>query len=424
MTPTPTPTPTRPSRRPLHGLLTATGVSVAANAMVAVLVPWLVLARTGSPALAGLVGAAALAAAVPALVLGGPLIDRWGRRRVAAGADLVGAVAVAALPLLDLTVGLGLVATLVLVAAGAVFDGPGAAAREAARPEVARASGTTTDAVNARGEAAEQFGEIAGPAIAGVGIGVVGALSSLWVAAGLLLVAGLVTWCTQPDQVARRSGDDVGAGPRGTPEPYLTAVRTGLATVWRDRTLRATALLTAVAMLFFAPLTLIVTTHLEGRGEPDGLALVTAALGVGALLGALAYGRLAARLRRRTVLLAGLVVAAAGLALMALLPPTPALAALAFLVGAALGPLGPALAAITQIRTPRELRGRVVSTQWSLSLTATPLGVLGAGLLLEWTDPGTALLVVAAGVLTTAVLAALSTGLRQADPNTITEVSS
>ena len=392
--------------RPLPGLLTATGVSVAANAMVAVLVPWLVLSRTGSPAQAGLVGAVALAAAVPALVLGGPLIDRWGRRRVAAAADLLGAVAVAALPVLDLTVGLGLVAILTLVAAGAVFDGPGAAAREAARPEVARRSGTTVDAVNARGEAVEQLGEIAGPAVAGVGIGVVGALTSLWVAAGLLLAAAVITWCTPPRDVAR-------AGP---PEPYLTAARTGFTTVWRDRTLRATSLVDAVAMVFFAPLTLIVTTHLQARGEPGALALVATAVGVGGILGALAYGRLATRLRRRTLLLAGLGTAAAGLALMALLPPTPVLAVLGFGTGAALGPVGPALAAITQARTAPALRGRVVSTQWSLALIATPLGVLGAGLLLEWTDPGTALLAAAAGVLATALLAASAAGLRDTDP--------
>ena len=51
--------PAVPRTRPLVGLLTATGASVAANAMVAVLVPWLVLSRTGSPAQAGLVGAVA-----------------------------------------------------------------------------------------------------------------------------------------------------------------------------------------------------------------------------------------------------------------------------------------------------------------------------------------------------------------------------
>lgn len=51
----------RGTRRSLVGLLTATGASVAANAMVAVRVPWLVLSRTGSPAQAGPVGAMALA---------------------------------------------------------------------------------------------------------------------------------------------------------------------------------------------------------------------------------------------------------------------------------------------------------------------------------------------------------------------------
>ena len=103
------------------------------------------------------VGSVALAAAVPARVAGGPLIDRWGRRRIAAGADLLSAAAVAALPLLDATVGLTLAATLALVGVGAVFDGPGAAAREAARPDVAAVSGTPLPTVNARGEATEQL---------------------------------------------------------------------------------------------------------------------------------------------------------------------------------------------------------------------------------------------------------------------------
>jgi MFS family permease len=403
------------TRRPLSGLLTATGASVAANAMVAVLVPWLVLTRTGSPAQAGLVGAVALAAAVPALVLGGPLIDRWGHRRVAAGADLLSAAAVAALPLLELTVGLGLVATLTLVAAGAVFDGPGAAAREATRPEVAACSGTTTDVVNARGEAVEQLGQVAGPALAGVGIGVLGAVGSLWVAAGLLLAAAAVTWCTLPRDVARP----------GPAETYPAAARAGLVVVWRDRTLRDAALLGGLAMVFFAPLTLVLTAHLAPRGEPGALGVVTAALGAGAVLGALAYGRFAERVGRRPVLLGGLAAAAVGLALMALLPTTGVLAALALLTGVALGPLNPALAAVVQTRTPPALRGRVVSTQWSLALVASPLGVLGAGLLLEWAGPGPALLVVAAGVLATAVLTAASRGLRRIEPTDLsTEVSS
>lgn len=61
-----------------------------------------------------------------------------------------------------------------------------------------------------------------------------------------------------------------------------------------------------------------------------------------------------------------------------------------------------------------------MSTQWSPALVASPLGVLGAGLVLEWTGPGPALLVVAAGVVATAVLAAVSRGLRHIDAEGVT----
>ncbi len=398
------------SRRPLFGLLTATGASVAANAMVTVLVAWLVLSRTGSPAQAGLVGSVALAAAVPALIAGGPLIDRWGRRRVAVGADLLSAAAVAALPLLDLTVGLSLVSILALVGVGALFDGPGAAAREATRPDVAATGGTSLDVVNARGEIAEDLGEIAGPALAGVGIGVLGAMTSLWVAAAFLLLAAATTWLTLPPDAARAD----------RPEPYLPAARAGLRAVWHDSTLRAATLLGTVAMVFFAPLTLILTAHLASRGAPHALAAIMAALGCGAIVGALGYGSLAGRLHRRPVLLTGLTAAAIGLALMALLPATGILACLALLTGIALGPLNPALAAVVQARAPQGLRGRVISTQWSLALVASPIGVLGAGLLLEWTGPAWALLVAALGMLVTAAFAATTHGLRHIEAADLT----
>ena len=51
---------------------------------------------------------------------------------------------------------------LVLVALGAVFDSPGAAARESLRPDVARAAGIPLIRVNAWGEVAENIGYLAG----------------------------------------------------------------------------------------------------------------------------------------------------------------------------------------------------------------------------------------------------------------------
>ena len=68
-----------------------------------------------------------------------------------------------------------------------------------------------------------------------------------------------------------------------------------------------------------------------------------------------------------------------------------------------------------QTRAPDGMRGRVVSTQWSLALVATPLGVLGAGLLLEVAGPGPALMTVAAGMLATTLAAAATPALHHLD---------
>ncbi len=66
---------------PLFGVLTATAMSVTANSIVAIAVPWLVLERTGSAALAGLAGAATMAPIAVSAVFGGALIDRICKRR-------------------------------------------------------------------------------------------------------------------------------------------------------------------------------------------------------------------------------------------------------------------------------------------------------------------------------------------------------
>ncbi len=391
----------RAARGSVPGLLAATGASVAANAMVAVLVPWLVLSRTGSATQAGLVGSVALAAAIPALLFGGPLIDRWGRRAVSVGADLMSAVAVAALPVIDATAGLTLVTTLALVGAGAVFDGPGAAAREVARPEVAVATGTPVERVNARGEAVEGVAGMVGPALAGAGIGLVGAMTSLWAAAVLFVIAAGVSWWSLP--AAGRSGGG----------PARTSFTAGLRLVLHHPTLRAVAAAGAAGMAFVAPLLLVLTDLLATARDAAMLGAVTAALAAGTVAGALAYGAVALRVGRRAVLLLGVGAAGVATAAMAALAGTPLLIGAAAAAGIAFGPINPILAAVTQDATDPAVRGRVVTLLWSLSLLAGPLAVAATGLLLDAAGPVVALAIIAAGLLATTAYVALSPGLRR-----------
>ena len=86
--------------------LAATATSVFGNAAIAIMLPWLVLERTGDPAIAGTVVAVSALPGAVAAVVGGHLIDRLGRRRTAVVADIGSAVSVAGLAVVDMAFGL------------------------------------------------------------------------------------------------------------------------------------------------------------------------------------------------------------------------------------------------------------------------------------------------------------------------------
>ena len=93
-------------KAPLVALFAAEMVSLTGNMMTMVAIPWFVLQTTGSAARTGIVAAAGLVPIVVSGFMGGALVDRLGYRRASIVADLASSGAVAAIPLLHVTVGL------------------------------------------------------------------------------------------------------------------------------------------------------------------------------------------------------------------------------------------------------------------------------------------------------------------------------
>lgn len=388
----------------LIGVLAATALSVTANSVVAIAVPWLVLERTGSAALAGLAGAAAIAPIVFSAVFGGALIDRIGKRRTCLIADTLSAAAVAALPLADATVGLTTGLVLVLVAVGAVFDSPGAAAREALRPDVARAAQVPLARVNAWGEVAENTGYLAGPALAGLLLVVVGGFGTVWVAAALFGLSLLVTWFLVPAHLSVRP----------SPEPYLRSVWDGIRLLLRDSTLRAVTLTAAVIWLFLLPFeSVVLNAYLNESGQVVAFGVILAAYAGGAIGGALAYGAIAHRVPTRVALIVALALAGLSLGAFAVLPPVPVMVALALAAGVVTGPINPLCALIVQSRTPERFRGRVIGSYTALALAAGPLGLLAFGPLVDTYGPAAGFAAIGGGLLLAVLLAAGAPGLRR-----------
>jgi MFS family permease len=352
--------------------LLAGALSLLGNAVAAIALPWLILVRTGDAATAGLVAAASAAPMLVAALAGGALVDRFGRRRTSVVADVASAACVAALPLVDAAWGLTVTAFVVLGVAGALADVPGLTAREALGPDVAAAAGVPLERLTGLREGVNGVVLVIGPAVAGGLLVLLDPVAVLWVTAATSLAAALVT-ATLPV--------GVGAGPEGPARRDLTA---GWRVLRADRVLGVITLISTAGLLALGPLQgLLLPVHLVGQGSPGVFGLVVTALAIGGITGGVLYATLGARVRRRPVFVLGQLATAAGVVGMALLPPDPLLLGAALLAGLGSAPVGALVSVLVADRVPDEVRGRVLGLQNAAALGAVPVGLLGAGLLVE-----------------------------------------
>ena len=378
---------------PFIGVQVAQLISAFGNSLTAIAIPWFVLETTGSAGQTGIVAAAGLVPTVIAMAFGSAAVDRFGFRRMSIVSDLLSMVTVAAIPLLYLTVGLNLPALLVLVFLGALFDAPGATARAAMRPALARLAGITLSRANGIDQGGISLATLLGPIAGGVLIGLIGASNVLWVNAAAFLVSVVLVTVVVP--VVWPSG----AAATAERTSYLEDVRSG----WRfvlgvpliRRIMSIAVLVNFVTSAMFAVLLPVFVN--EEFGDPRVLGAILAAFGAGSLTGVGLFSWRGERLRRSWALVAGIgafiVVCAAFVAGL----PWPIVAVVAALAGLVAAPINPIVMTAVQERVPEAMLGRVMGAVYAAALLAAPAAVLVAGLLAEAVGPRPAFL--AAGVV-------------------------
>jgi MFS family permease len=381
---------------PFLALETATALGGTANGIATVAFPWLVLERTGNPSAAAAVGAITLLPLLATSLISGTIVDLVGRRAVSVASDLLSLMSVAAIPLLDGWIGLGIGSLAALAVLGAAFDPAGITAREAMLPDAARVSGLAPERANGIHEATWGVAFLVGPGVAGLLIALVGAVSTFWGtaacfgAAAILLAVVPIPGSGRPVAEVREAG-------------FLRATLDGLAFLWRDRVLRSIAVLAALLIGLWLPVEgVILPVYFQDRGAPGELGVVLMALSGGAVLGALAYAAIGARFRRRTAFVASMVGTSFAVVGMAFLPPLVGLLMFGFASGALYGPINPIINIAMQERTPYALRGRVVGLITSVSYAAGPAGYLVAGPLINAVGLQPAFLLFAGGLVAVA----------------------
>ncbi len=380
---------------PLAQLEAATLLSGAGNGAALVVLPWLVLERTGSAGSAGLLAAATAVPLLLSSVFSGTVVDTIGRRRTALLSDVMSAVSVAAIPVLDQVLGLELGWLVALAVLGAVFDPAGVTARETMLPAAAGRAGWPLERANGVHEAVWGVAFLLGPGIGGVLIAWVGAIDALWFTAAAFSVSALAVATLRLPDSGRPPVDHA-------PEGIWSATAEGLAFVWRDPLLRSLTLMTALIVSVYMPIEgVLLPVEFESRGEPGRLGIIVMAMSAGGIAGALGYGLFARHLRRSLVFRGALVLTACFLLVLAALPPFPAMVVAAVGIGLAYGPVGPLVNLALQTRSDERRRGRVVGIISSAEYAAGPLGYLAVGAATQRFGVAPTLLVV--GVLLLAV---------------------
>lgn len=398
-------------RLPFWSILTANAISQLGNQMALVAIPWFVLQTTQSALSTSLVLVFTAIPMVIAFFIGGALVDRFGAKPMSVLADAMSFVSVAAIPVLYALGWLSLPVLLTLVALGALLDAPGNTARDALMPDLIERSGYTPQRANALIVGVLRAATLVGPVLGGVLCAFIGVTAVIWVNAATFVVSAVIVALA----VSNVKPAEQGAGLNGAD---LTA---GLRHIWRDNVLRGLFAMQIANELLGDALVLVALPILAGliAGQATAFGLMSGAFGFGALSGVTAYGLWHKRFDPASIMSAGFMLVAGGVAglVLTLVTGVGVFGALiaAYLFGLGIGPLRPLLATIYQQRTPPALRGRVFGTRGALTTMAVPVGALIVGGAIDQLGLAATLGVMSGGFGLIALLVVLTPALRSLD---------
>jgi len=355
--------------RSLAGLVLAELVSLTGSAMTFVALPWFVWVTTGSTAKMGWVLAAEMAPMAIFGIPAGTLIAKLGGKRTMLLSDAARGPLMLVIPILYQTGHLSFAALLGTTFAIGAFAAPYFASSRLVVPEVVGEDERAVASVNAALSGVQQVTQLAGPVLAGVLIAATSPATVL-VIDGCTYVFSFLT-----------IGLVVRAGKRIAPTERSEGVFAGLKFLLADSLLGP--IMIAACLLNFVAQGIVLGVQGLAIFRYDANAHIVgylfAGFGVGALCGALVAQQLARKVD--LLKLAAVAIVAMPLPLFLLSPRLPWVAALVVVGGFAFfTPLvnAPVIGVLT-VRTPADLRPKVMTAVMTVATLAGPFGFITAG---------------------------------------------
>ena len=365
---------TRPLRsRAIRALLVSEVISTTGAQMTWVALPWFVLVTSGSATRMSLVIAFEAVGLALTSLLGLRLLNRVGARLTMMICDAARGPVMLLIPVLHWTGGLSFAVLAAVAFVIGALTGPYFAAQRIIVPELLGEDEQLVSQGTALFQGATRVTLLLGPPVAGVLIGAIGAPAVLLVDAATYAVAVTLLAVFVP---ATAPLADTGR------DPSLLA---GLRWVRRDPLIRAWRACLVVGDVAFQAIFIALPVLVFARydADPRVVGLLFAGFGVGCVLGNAVSFRLVQRIEGLGLIARVALLQAIPLWVLVYdVPPAAAIGAL-FASGVGNGLINPSLHAITTLRIPIALRPSVMSSLTSLHMISMPIGILGAGPLLD-----------------------------------------
>jgi MFS family permease len=374
------------------------GISLIGTWMQSVALGWLVLELTNSAFAVGLNQALRSFGVLLFTLYAGTVVDRVEKRRLIVSTQLLQMLEALALGVLVWTHSVAPWQVMVLALGFGIVNAFDIPARQAFIAELV----PKDDLMNAIALNSSMFNaaRIVGPAVAGVLIGAAGIGACFFVngVSYIAVVAGLLAM-RLPPFTARPATASGWAG-----------FRMGVGFIRRDRRVLALVVLVAAFSVFGFPFLVLMPVVARNVLHTDarGYGVLMAAVGIGAMLGALGLAVAGRRVPKGRALLAGGGAFATLLVLFAAARSFTLAALLLALVGCAMIITTALANTILQTIVPDELRGRVMAFYAFVFIGMAPFGAFLAGLLAEHTSAPVAIAWGGVGCLIAAVVATWS----------------
>jgi MFS family permease len=355
--------------RSLIGLVSAELVSFTGSSMTFVALPWFVLATTGSTAKMGWVLAAEM---LPVAIFGipaGTVIAKLGSKRTMLICDAARGPLMLVIPILNHYGHLSFAALLAATFAIGTFTAPYMASSRLIIPEVAGEDEQAVASVSALLSGANQLTQLAGPVVAGLLIVAFSPSSVLVIDActyvfSFVVIATVVRVGRRIEAAARQAG-----------------LLAGVKYLFRDSLLGPITI--AACAINFVAQGIILGLEAIAWFRYDQSGHILGFLFAGFGIGAIVAQQVAQKVPLLKLAAVGIVAMPLPLFLLSPTTPWPAATAIVAVFGFFVPLVNAPIAGLLMVRTPVEVRAKVVTGFMTVATMAGPFGFIAAGFLLR-----------------------------------------